>query len=71
MIKVVGKINKNDKGWGMNLLCYRFCDCGAILEFRSGEVTSDISNDDYCEYINCPCCNNKVYIIAPHKERSG
>lgn len=68
MIRVIGKINRNDKGWGRDLLCYRECYCGAIIEFRSGEVTVDVSNDDYCEYIKCPCCDNKVYVVSPHKK---
>lgn len=68
MIRVIGKINRNDKGWGMDLLCYRMCKCGAIIEFRSGEVTVDVSNDDYCEYIKCLCCNEKVYVVSPHNK---
>ena len=49
-------------------MCKECNNCHAILEFPSNEVSTEMLNKNYREYIICPNCCNKVIIIDTGEE---
>lgn len=62
--RIIG-IRRDNTGKHSNIYMIRECiHCHAILEFPSNEVSDEITEKgDYIEYIKCPNCGKKVFVV--------